>query len=58
VVLPAKFQVDGLPILDALRAETLRELKKAHLATVLDMVFTSDPAWGLPTGSKTERNPL
>jgi predicted Co/Zn/Cd cation transporter (cation efflux family) len=50
VVLPTDFQVEGLPALDALRAETLKELKSTHLATVLDMVFTADPIWGAPSG--------
>jgi predicted Co/Zn/Cd cation transporter (cation efflux family) len=54
VVLPTDFQVEGLPSLDAVRAETLKELKAAHLATVLDMVFTADPAWGAPIGLNTE----
>jgi cation diffusion facilitator family transporter len=48
VVLPTDFQIEGLPSLDAVRAETLKELKTAHLATVLDMVFTADPIWGAP----------
>ena len=50
VVLPVEFQVDGLPMLDAVRAETLEKLRAAHLATVLDMVFTADPDWGAPAG--------
>jgi hypothetical protein len=50
LVLPADFHIDGLPSLDALRIETLNELKKAHLATVLDVVFTADPSWGAPVG--------
>ena len=54
VVLPAEFQVDGLPMLDAVRAETLEKLKAAHLATVLDMVFTADPGWGAPAGQSTK----
>jgi hypothetical protein len=37
-------------MLDAVRTETLKELKTAHLATVLDMVFTADPVWGAPAG--------
>ena len=56
LVLPTDFKVEGLPALDALRTETLRELKTAHLATVLDMVFTSDPAWGEPLGKMAEKN--
>ena len=54
VVLPSKFQVNGLPTLDAVRRETLKELKTAHPATVLDIVFTADPVWGAPTGINTE----
>lgn len=57
VVLPSEFQVDGLPTLDAVRAETLKELKTTHLATVLDMVFTADPVWGAPTGLNTDTFP-
>lgn len=54
VVLPAEFQVDGLPMFDAVRAETLEKLKAAHLATVLDIVFTADPGWGAPAGQNTK----
>ncbi len=48
VVLPKDFPIEGLAQLDALRAKTLAALQKAHLATVLDMVFTADPALGAP----------
>jgi cation diffusion facilitator family transporter len=48
VVLPRDFQVRELESLDALRAHTLEVLQKAHLATILDMVFTADPGWGAP----------
>jgi cation diffusion facilitator family transporter len=48
VVLPTDFQVNGLPMLDALRAETLDKLQDAHPATALDMIFTADPTWGAP----------
>ena len=48
VVLPIEFQVDGLAMLDAIRSETLEKLKKAHLATALDMIFTTDVLWGAP----------
>ncbi len=48
VVLPSDFQVGGLESLDALRARTLEVLQQAHLATILDMVFTADPNWGAP----------
>jgi hypothetical protein len=43
-------QVEGLPSLYTLWAETLKGLKSAHLATVLDIVFTADPIWGAPMG--------
>ena len=48
VVLPIDFQIDGLTMLDAIRNETLESLKKAHLATALDMIFTTDALWGAP----------
>ena len=57
VVLPAEFQVNGLPMLDAVRAATLKELKATHLATVLDMVFTADPVWGAPAGINSDALP-
>jgi len=50
VVLPADFPVTTLQTLDAVRASTLRQLKDRHLATVLDMVFTTDRRWGEPVG--------
>jgi predicted Co/Zn/Cd cation transporter (cation efflux family) len=50
VVLAVDFQVESLVQLDVLRAKTVEELKKEHLATALDMVFTTDPLWGAPSG--------
>jgi cation diffusion facilitator family transporter len=50
VVLPGDFQIARLQSLDAVRSETLAELREAHAATVLDMEFTSDPVWGAPSG--------
>ena len=50
VVLPAEARLVGLPMLDALRAETLTRLKELHPATTVDMAFTADPMWGAPTG--------
>jgi hypothetical protein len=38
----------SLESLDALRERTLARLKEAHLATILDMVFTHDRRWGAP----------
>ncbi len=58
VVLPAEFQFDGLAMLDAVRAATLKELKATHLATILDMVFTADPAWGAPAGFNSDAVPI
>ena len=50
VVLPSDFHVGGLPFLDTLRSETLKELKAAHTDSALDMIFTADPDWGAPSG--------
>ena len=58
LVLPADFHIEGLPSLDVVRIETLRELKNAHLATVLDVVFTADPTWGAPAGLDGAAIPL
>ncbi len=41
VALPNEFHIGGLLPLDTLRSRTLEDLKRAHLATVLDMVFTA-----------------
>ncbi|MGW8228848.1 MAG: cation diffusion facilitator family transporter [Gammaproteobacteria bacterium] len=49
VVLPESFQVQSLKALDAIRKESQKRLREAHLATILDMVFTSDRIWGAPT---------
>ena len=48
VVLPADFEIRGLPELDAVRARTLKALQTAHAGTFVDMVFTADRAWGAP----------
>ena len=54
VVLPSDYQVEGLPQFDALRAKTNEDLKKVHLNTILDMVFTADPGWGAPASLGAE----
>ena len=48
VVLPADFNSNGLPELDAIRAQTLEALQAAHAGSFVDMVFTADRAWGAP----------
>ena len=58
LVLPADFHIEGLPSLDAVRIKTLNELKNAHLATVLDVVFTADPTWGAPAGLDGAATPI
>ena len=55
-ILFAVFSRSQAIMLDAVRTATLKELKTAHLATVLDMVFTADTVWGAPTGLNDERN--
>jgi len=47
-VLPTDYHVDSLKELDAVRAKTCSELCKSHVATVLDITFTSDRKWGAP----------
>jgi predicted Co/Zn/Cd cation transporter (cation efflux family) len=47
VVLPEDYRIDSLPLLDGLRADTLARLQEAHPATMIDLVFTSDPDWGI-----------
>lgn len=41
-VLPENFHINGLAELDDIRRRTITSLKKEHLATILDMVFTMD----------------
>ncbi|GAB5471322.1 MAG: cation transporter [Rhodospirillales bacterium] len=48
VVLPRDHQVGPLAALDCLRAETQAQLKTHHPNTVVDMLFTTDPAMGAP----------
>ena len=48
VVLPIDFQPAGLGSLDEVRAKTHAALVTAHVATILDMLFTTDRQWGAP----------
>ena len=48
VVLPADYRPEGLGRLDVTREQTYRALSKAHVATILDMLFTADRKWGAP----------
>ena len=58
VVLPIDFQIDGLAMLDAIRSKTLEKLKKAHFATALDMIFTTDVLWGAPAKQIGEKQDM
>jgi cation diffusion facilitator family transporter len=49
VVLPDDARIEGIAALDGVRAKTLERLQSEYAATILDMVFTTDPAWGKPT---------
>lgn len=49
VILPSDYSIDSLPMLDAIRTETLIELKKIHQSTAVDLVFTADRTWGAPS---------
>lgn len=55
VVLPETFRVESLKQLDGIRDATLERLQEAHLATALDMVFTSDRNWGAPAAIPVAR---
>ena len=48
VVLPTDFELEGLSQLDKIRAQTQEDLSKAHVATIVDVLFTSDRQWGAP----------
>jgi predicted Co/Zn/Cd cation transporter (cation efflux family) len=48
VVLPDDFTVGGLAAFDAIRHKTEDRLKQDHASTVLDLLFTADPRWGVP----------
>ena len=54
VVLPDSFRVESLAMLDDVREHCQMRLREAHLETILDMVFTSDRAWGAPTAIPTK----
>lgn len=48
VVLPESYRIDSLNDLDLMRASCQKNLQAAHLATILDMIFTADRSWGAP----------
>ena len=48
VVLPKDYEPAGLGSLDEMRAKTHEALVAAHVATILDMLFTTDRRWGAP----------
>ncbi len=48
VILPTDYQPVGLRSLDEVRAKTHAALVTAHVATILDMLFTTDRQWGAP----------
>lgn len=48
VVLPPDYGPERLAALDAVREQTYLKLRDAHVATINDMVFTTDRRWGAP----------
>ena len=48
VILATDYNPDGLRRLDEVRAKTHAALVTAHVATILDMLFTTDRQWGAP----------
>ena len=49
VVLPTDYQPAGLSALDAVRQRTYDALRGAHVATIVDVLFTADRQWGAPS---------
>ena len=47
-VLEADFNPGGLTPLDTVREQTQAALSEAHVATIVDILFTSDRRWGAP----------
>ena len=48
VVLPADYAPEQLSQLDGVRRKTHGNLCESHVATVVDMLFTTDRRWGAP----------
>ena len=48
VVLPQDYQPDGLRSLDVIRSQMQQALERAHVATIVDVMFTTDRKWGAP----------
>ena len=48
VVLPNNHQLRGLHEMDTIRARTYEALCEAHVATIVDILFTADRQWGAP----------
>ena len=48
VVLSTDYRFDGLGPLDAIRLRTYEALREAHVATIVDVLFTADRQWGAP----------
>lgn len=55
VVLPDSFHITSLAELDRIREDCQRRLRDAHLATIVDILFTSDRYWGAPTAIPSEQ---
>jgi cation diffusion facilitator family transporter len=58
VVLPDSFSIETLSMLDNIREQCQNRLREAHLATILDMVFTADRYWGAPAAIPIEQQKL
>lgn len=48
VVLPTDYKPEHLSQFDTVRERTHSNLRDAHVATVIDMLFTTDRRWGAP----------
>ena len=48
VVLSTDYRPDGLSPMDAIRQRTYDALREAHVATIVDVLFTAERQWGAP----------
>ena len=58
VVLPTDYEPASLGSLDDVRAKTHDALVAAHVATILDMLFTTDRQWGAPLSDGGAGGPI
>ena len=58
VVLPDEYGPERLAHLDAVRTQTYKAFREAHVETIVDMLFTADRRWGAPLSDGGYGGPL